>query len=199
MRRTLLCMGSALLALASAGLSASDCCEGYNIFALLGLVPGRACIGLSAYRPYFITLTIIFSASAFLAAYLKRSGKIVKTVPWVSAVVAFCLMLLPYYGARVNSSAAVAVQSTASLPTATAHIAKVVLQVEGEGEMKGMACIGCQRNLQNTLLEVKGVKSADVSLKTQQAIVEYEVSQTRPEDLVKAAGEAGFVAKVVKE
>ena len=78
---------------------------------------------------------------------------------------------------------------------------KVVLKIEGQGEMKGMVCDGCKKRVETALLEVKGVTKAEADLKKQEAYVEYEKGKVTIDDLKKAVDETGIfkVSKVRKE
>lgn len=184
------------LSLLPALIAASDCCEGFNILAAVGIGRPGTCIGLTRYRPGFIVLTVVLLGLAFYFAYQKAegAGKSRKILPWVVSGLVLGLILFPYYGNRaISSSVSSGISLQAPQP---ANIETVVLKIEGQGEMKGMVCAGCQRAVQKALLGVEGVTKADVSLKKQEAVVEYERGTVKLDDLIKAVEEAGFVAKV---
>jgi copper chaperone len=192
------------LSLISASIAASNCCDGFNILAVVGLMPAGSCIGLVRYRLEFTLLTAVLLGIAFYLVYQKRSdtGMRFKTLPWSATVIAVGLILYPYYGNRVESSSSSpttsikAAQPESPQPQATAPAKsdRVVFKIEGQGKMKGMACAGCQKFVQQTLLGDKGVSRADVSLKKQEAVVEYESGKTNPEELIKLMKNAGFTA-----
>jgi len=183
------------LSLLSASIAASDCCGGFNILAAVGIGRSGTCIGLTRYRPSFIALTAVLLGIVFYFAYRKAegAGKSRKILPWVASGLALGLILFPYYGNRaVSSSVSSGISLQAPQP---ASIETVVLKIEGQGEMKGMVCVGCQRAVQKALIGVKGVTKADVSLKKQEAVVQYEHGKVNLEDLIKAVEDAGFTAK----
>lgn len=63
-------------------------------------------------------------------------------------------------------------------------------------KVNGMTCFGCVQAVQATLQHVAGVRRAEVSLETSEALVEYDPSQTTPDVLVAAVTEAGFEAEL---
>jgi copper chaperone len=60
----------------------------------------------------------------------------------------------------------------------------------------GMTCGHCQMSVANALKGVSGVKTAEVSLEKNQAIVEFKENKTNPEEMIKAIEEAGYKAIV---
>ncbi|MDA2926596.1 heavy-metal-associated domain-containing protein [Acidobacteria bacterium AH-259-G07] len=76
---------------------------------------------------------------------------------------------------------------------------KVVLTIEGKGEIKGMVCAGCKRTVENALKKVEGVHQVAVDLKEQEARVEFDPERVKEKDLIKAVEETKiFTAKVKK-
>lgn len=75
---------------------------------------------------------------------------------------------------------------------------KVVLNIEGKGDMAGMVCQGCQKRVNEALSGVKGVEWTEVSLARNQAVVYYQSDGVKEKDffasLEKAVDEAGFKA-----
>jgi copper ion binding protein len=69
--------------------------------------------------------------------------------------------------------------------------AKVELKIEG------MTCEGCVRSIENSLAAVKGVDYAHVNLGAGKAVVEFDDSRARPEDLIAAVETIGFNASRV--
>ena len=65
---------------------------------------------------------------------------------------------------------------------------KVELKVEG------MTCQGCVRTIEQKLSSVDGVEYAHVNLGAGKAVVEFDESQTKAEDLIKACQQIGFQA-----
>ena len=60
----------------------------------------------------------------------------------------------------------------------------------------GMHCAGCSNSVQKVLENVPGVKSADVQLTTEKAVIEFDNGDVPVEDLSKAVESAGFKLKV---
>jgi len=56
----------------------------------------------------------------------------------------------------------------------------------------GMHCAGCSNSVEKVLKNVPGVKSADVQLTTEKAVVEFENGDVPVEDLKKAVESVGF-------
>ncbi len=59
----------------------------------------------------------------------------------------------------------------------------------------GMHCAGCSNSVQKVLENVPGVKSADVQLTTEKAVVEFENGDVPVEEMTKAVESAGFELK----
>ncbi|HEY3827029.1 MAG TPA: heavy metal-associated domain-containing protein [Bryobacteraceae bacterium] len=65
---------------------------------------------------------------------------------------------------------------------------KVELTVEG------MTCDGCVRGVERKLSKVAGVESARVSLATGKAVIEYDDSQSQPDQMIAAIEQIGYHA-----
>ncbi len=66
-------------------------------------------------------------------------------------------------------------------------------------KIKGMTCASCAANIEKALKAVKGVSTAAVNFATEKATVEYEPSQVKEADLVKAVESAGYAVLGEKE
>ena len=63
-----------------------------------------------------------------------------------------------------------------------------------ELKVEGMNCAGCVRSIETKLSGVPGVEYAHVNLGAGKAAVEFDDSQTKVEDLIRAVDEIGFQA-----
>lgn len=79
-----------------------------------------------------------------------------------------------------------------SQATASEAVEKEALNVTMK--VGGMTCAGCTSKVQSALLKVRGVKSAEVSLEKNQAVVTYEKGRVTVKQLVEAVEKAGFEA-----
>ena len=63
-----------------------------------------------------------------------------------------------------------------------------------ELKVEGMTCDGCVRSVERKLLKVAGVESARVNLGTGKAIVEFDDSRARVDQLIAAVEQIGYHA-----
>lgn len=61
-------------------------------------------------------------------------------------------------------------------------------------DVPGMNCGMCPITVKKALKQVPGVKTAKADLDTKQAVVTYDDARTTPEQLIKAATDAGYPA-----
>lgn len=77
-------------------------------------------------------------------------------------------------------------------------LALTVVSVAGDKKVEikvdGMTCDGCVGKVKTTLEKTDGVKSADVSLKNNAAVVLYDDSKTDEKSLKNAINSTGFKA-----
>lgn len=64
-------------------------------------------------------------------------------------------------------------------------------------EVSGMHCSVCPITVRKALLAAPGVEKATVTLEPPRAVVVYDPSRVRPEQLMKATADAGYPSKVV--
>lgn len=64
-----------------------------------------------------------------------------------------------------------------------------------ELKIGGMSCNHCVMSVQNALSSVEGVKSVDVSLEKECAVVEYDETQVKPEIFKNVIEDIGFELK----
>lgn len=61
-------------------------------------------------------------------------------------------------------------------------------------KVNGMTCSACEGAVRRALLNVEGVKSAEVSYKKEMAVVKIEEGTAKVNELIKAVEKAGFSA-----
>ncbi|MBI5379430.1 MAG: heavy-metal-associated domain-containing protein [Nitrospirae bacterium] len=66
-------------------------------------------------------------------------------------------------------------------------------------KVEGMVCADCVAKVKGALMKVEGVKSANVSLEKNEAVVEYDSATTNPKALSDAVKKAGYKATVKSE
>jgi copper chaperone CopZ len=104
---------------------------------------------------------------------------------WVATVVVVALAAFPYYGPLFTRAAAAGKTATV-VPTAPASTRQVVLNIEG------MDCIMCAAGLQNSLRQIPGVASAEVSYQDHRAVITYDPSTVEPSQFEALVVEAGL-------
>jgi len=60
--------------------------------------------------------------------------------------------------------------------------------------IRGMGCTGCASEIEATLKQTPGVRSARVSFPRAEALVEYDPAATAPQSLSALLSEAGYAA-----
>ncbi len=83
-----------------------------------------------------------------------------------------------------------------NIPPESAGAERLVLQIKGRGEMKGMVCDGCARRVHAALMKVPGVEAARVDLTTQEAQVIADSARVTASKLIQAVNDADFDAVV---
>ncbi len=58
--------------------------------------------------------------------------------------------------------------------------------------INGMTCMGCVTSIKKVLEEIAGVSDSDISLKKEQAKIQYDPEKTNINKLKEAIVEAGF-------
>lgn len=64
-----------------------------------------------------------------------------------------------------------------------------------EFTVTGMHCSGCADRVSKVLNELQGVRSADVSLEDEQAVIEFDRDHTGIDQMKKAIEKAGYQAE----
>lgn len=186
-----------------AALAASVCCVGPLLLLALGI--GGTWVGnltaLEPFRPYLMALTLAVLAYAFYKIYKPkpeacepgsycanpRSDRINKITLWISTVFVFALLATPYVAEKL---AAEEDQSSSALTAAHSTLKEIVLDVPG------MSCPACPFTVQKSLKKLDGVVSAQADLKTKKAVVRYNPSKVKPEQMIAATTQAGYPSTI---
>lgn len=62
-------------------------------------------------------------------------------------------------------------------------------------KISGMTCASCAKLNQKAIMDVNGVKSANVDIATNKAIVEFDEKATNPTEIVSAIKAIGYEAE----
>ena len=176
-----------------AAVVASLCCIGPIAIAALGLGGVGLFIALGEYRPYIMAATLVLLGLAFFFTYRKRevecedgtckiesASKWSKVAVWFTAIVVGFFLIFPYLDL-----------SSSAIRTQASGLQTAVLRVEG------MTCSSCAKAVEIALKKNEGVGEANVSFERSEAVVQYDPSKAKPEDLEKRVDELGYSAKVV--
>ncbi|MEX1276016.1 MAG: mercuric transporter MerT family protein [Bacteroidota bacterium] len=183
-----------------AAIVGSLCCIGPVAVVVIGVGSIGAFSVFWEYRPYLIGLTAVLLPLAFYLTYRKRevicedgtckiesASKGNKFTVWFAAALAGIAIAFPFFNLTNTTSAqAMLLQDSAVRP----GISRVVLEIEG------MDCKGCAKGLEATLGNVKGVKKAAIAFEQGRAVIEYDSSKVKPDQLVASVDESGFKAKI---
>lgn len=199
-------LGASLLA----AITASLCCLGPLVAALLGLGSFGAAAVFEAWRPYLLGVTASLLATAFYLTYRKRevacedgtctmgsASRWNKIALWIVTGVIVLFAAFPYYSGRLSAALnrRPGELSPSRQPAATERLTKLRMAV------KGMTCAGCATSLETALKEVTGVQSATASYEKGEASLEYDPSRMRTDRLVEvvveAVKKAGFTVETV--
>ncbi|KAG9286882.1 hypothetical protein G9A89_012432 [Geosiphon pyriformis] len=63
--------------------------------------------------------------------------------------------------------------------------------------VKGMTCMSCVNSITNALKLIKGIQSVDISLKDEQATVEFDSGKLTKEKIIEVIEDCGFVVPIV--
>jgi copper chaperone CopZ len=182
-----------------AAILASACC--WLPLALIGL--GASTVGVAgffeAYRFYFLAATGVLLGAGFYFVYIRkpkcapgsacavpnpRLKRFNKITLWVAAAMVVLFASFPnYIGALLGGD------------DTGAAVAQAPSDVERTYAIQGMTCAGCVTHLNSVLRELPGVKSAEVSLEHDNAVVVFEAGQENDDAIVQAVASAGYAAR----
>lgn len=181
-------------------LTASVCCLGPVILALLGL--GSLGFGavLGRYHWWFIVAAIGLLAVAW-RSYLKEAarcraascqmarGKTTRTALTIASLVVaiFVGLNLSTYASQSRPTAHQAARSIQG------QLASVMIPIEG------MTCFTCELTVESSVKGLPGVRSVDAKVKESAAYVQYDPARVKVEDLVAAINKTGYKARRPKD
>ena len=174
--------------------AASICCLGPFLAILFGLGTFAGASRLEILRPYLLGLTALMIGAAFYLAYRKGSahcadgcapGRRSKALLWVLASISVATAAFPYYSGAILKAQTQGGEVTAS-GTADSGQEKVTVPVSG------MTCGGCATQIQNMLIKMPSVKSADVSHDKGEAVVSFDPKLTSGETIRAAIADLGY-------
>jgi len=177
-------------------LLASACCIGPLLLVAIGLGSGAAVVG--RYHWFFLIGGLAVLTWAW-AKHLREKtvcdcehrtmeGRRSRMFTLLIATV----IVLGFAG--LNISRYVFASSPGSREAQLANgLSRVVIPVEG------MSCATCEIAVRNALKRVNGVKSAHVIVATNTATVDYDSSQTNPQELVTAINSTGYQASLPRK
>jgi mercuric ion transport protein len=171
-----------------AAILGSICCIGPLLLVALGLGAGAAVIG--RFHWFFVIGAIAVLTWAWVKHFRERahcaceyramSGRAVSLLTLIIASV----IVMAFAGLNVRGYTFPG--SPPAIPIARANLQRVVIPVEG------MTCVTCEIAVRNALKQVNGVASAQVSVATKNATLDYDPAKTNPEQLVSAINSTGY-------
>ncbi len=201
-------------------ITASLCCLGPIVAAVVGLGSFGAAAAFEAWRPYLLVVTFALLAAAFYLTYrrkeaacadgacaTRKASRWQKTILWIATVVIVLFAAFPYYSGRfwaaLNGPSKEQGGSVASAAVERPISVRAPHAISGSRgdpvrlEVGGMTCGGCAAALESALGALPGVRSATASYEKGEALVEYDPERIRLEKLVEAVKEAGFTIEAV--
>ena len=173
---------------------ASLCCIGPVALAVLGLGGVALFTALGAYRPYIMALTLVLLGLAFFLTYRKHevkcedgtcrtesASKWNKIALWFAAIVVGFFLVFPYL----------------NFPSSATSVSEQTLQT-AFFRVDGMTCTSCAKAVEITLKKNEGVSEANVLFEKNEAIVKYDPSKAKPEDLLSRIDALGYSAKILE-
>jgi len=188
-----------LIGAVTAAIGASICCLGPLV--LVGLGFSGAWIGslgaFERYRPLFLLTTFGFLAFAFYKVYFKHKKKCCETDSHCANPKADKINKIALWGVTIFVTGMLiapnVIGAFASQPKTTQQpltTRQVVLNVEG------MTCAACPVTVGKSLKRVNGVQEANVTLTPPEAVVVYDPSKVKAEQLIEATGNVGYPSSI---
>jgi len=171
----------------------SICCVGPLLLIAVGLGTGAAVIG--RYHWFFVIGAFAVLAWAWVKHFREKTrcacDRRLKEGRGISLFTLLVASVIVLAFAGLNISRYV----FASAPPAAQGqlgngLSRTVISVEG------LSCVACEIPVHHALRKIDGVKSVQVSAGTKTATVEYETTQTNPEQLVAAINSTGYRASL---
>jgi len=177
---------------------ASLCCIGPIVLAALGLGGVGFATSLEAYRPYFLTATVIFLAAGFYFTYRKRevvcadgscevrgAGRWSKISLWFVTVLVIFFVAFPY----INWSGDQAVAGGLS-PT---ELKSITVSIEG------MTCESCNMAVETAIKKLDGVARIKADYESGSAQVQFDPQIVKPAQITLAIEDLGYKAKLPEQ
>lgn len=184
-----------------AAITASLCCIGPLVAAVLGASGFAAASFFSKWRPVLLAVTFLLLGLAWLLTYRKSKAECAdgtcQTKPvarWNKIVLTFATIFVLVSAAFPNLSA-VFVRNRSSSGDSANVAGADVLKVS----IPSMDCAACAANIQKTLSAQAGVRKADVTFDTKQAVVYYDASRISREQVIETINNTGFKAETSTE
>jgi len=181
-----------------AAITASLCCIGPLVAVALGATGFAASALFEKWRPVFLGVTFGLLALAWYLTYRKPKeacgeGSACATKPvskWSKGILWFATAVVVIAAAFPNLSSVI-LRTTQTNSVAVADGNRAVLKVH----IPSMDCAACALNIQSVLRKQSGVKQAQVSFDTKQAVVQYDSTRISPEKIIAAIDQTGFKAE----
>ncbi len=190
MKENLVNIGSVLTAFL-----ASVCCIGPIVLAALGLGGVGLATGLEAYRPYFLTATVIFLAAGFYFTYRKRevvcadgscevrgAGKWSKISLWFVTVLVIFFVAFPYINWSSDQAVAGGLSST--------ELRSITVSIEG------MTCESCNVAVETAVKKLDGVQQVTANFQSGSAQVRFDPQKVKPAQITGAIDGLGYKSKL---
>lgn len=187
-----------------AAIAASICCIGPLIALLLGAGSLAAASSFAKWRPVFLGVTFVLLAVAWYFTYRKpkveacAEGTVCATKPaakwnkvmlWIATMLAIALATFPLFAGVVARW----LHSDMPRPSLTDASGLATLRVK----IPSMDCDACAANIQRTLLKQSGIRDAQVTFKSKEAVVQYDPAKLSPQDIIAAIDKTGFKAEPI--
>ena len=172
---------------------ASICCVGPLLLIAVGLGTGAAVIG--RYHWLFIAAAIVVLALAWTKYLREKTACDCEHKPMegrrsgMVALLIATVLVLSFGGLNISRYVFASAPESNQQQVARG-LNRVVIPVEG------MTCATCEIAVRHALRRVDGVKTAQVSVATNTATVDYDPTQTNPEKLAAAINSTGYRASL---
>jgi len=190
-------LGGSLLA----AITASLCCIGPLVAVALG-ASGFATAGFfTKWRPLLLAVTFVLLGLAWFLTFRKPKQQCAdgscSTKPvarWNKIILVFATAVVLVSAAFPNLSSVILRKDTAtgkSVNVAGAEVLKV--------RISSMDCAACAGSIRKTLSAEAGVRRADVSFDTKDAVVYYDANRISREEVIATINKTGFKAEPLIE
>jgi len=185
-----LSLGGSLIA----AISASLCCLGPLVVALMGVGGFAASSFFHKYRLVFISVTVIFLAFAWYLQWKKskevcgEEGKceITSSSKWNKAILIMATIFVVGFTAFPQLSS---FALNLNAPTVTGqNLAGVTLNVK----IPSMTCVACTVAIKKSLLKKTGILDANINYETKSGTIVYDKEKVSEQEIMDAITATGF-------